>query len=66
MLEKIKIVDKDNIEIKPDKNDQIVIPFGDKKKFVSVEQAEQIARLIRTQINLVKARKHGNRKTGHG
>ena len=65
MLEEIKIVDKDNIEIKPDKDDQIVIPVGDKKEFVSVAQAEEIERLIRAQLNLIKVRKHGNRKTGN-
>lgn len=63
MLEEIKITDK-NVEIKPDENSLIVIPVGDKKEFVTAEQAEELERLIRAQLNLIKARKHGNRKTG--
>ena len=39
MLKYIKIIDETGNKIEP-VNNQIVLPFGDEKKFISVEMAE--------------------------
>jgi hypothetical protein len=65
LLKEIKITDKAGIEINPDKNNkQVVVPINGKKEFVDVLQAENIIRILRTQINIIKVQR-SERKTGH-
>lgn len=61
MLRDIKIIDETGNKIEP-VNNQIVLPFGDEKKFISVEMAEDIIRILRGQINIINVSKTGNGK----
>lgn len=71
MLKEIKIIDETGNKIEP-VNNQVVLPFGDEKKFISVETAENIIRVLRGQINIINVNKtsggehttHIDRKTG--
>lgn len=54
MVKEIKIVDENNNEIKPT-NNVCVLPVNGKHEFINIEQAENIIRILRGQINIIKA-----------
>ena len=53
MVKEIKIIDDDNNEIIPVKN-MVCLPFKANKEFISVEEAENIIRILRSQINILR------------
>jgi len=78
MLREIKIIDDSGVEIKPEKNNLIVLPKENNQfEFISEDQArnmlenighiltDDIKRIIRGQLNILEAEKIV-RKTGDG
>ena len=64
MLEEIKIIDENNIEIKPDKDNLVVVPVNNKNEFVSVEAAKDLIRVLQGQINIIEAHNVSKKRFG--
>lgn len=63
MVKEIKVIDENNNEIKQVGN-VCVLPVNGKQEFINVEQAENIIRILRGQINIIKAGNVSRRRKG--
>ena len=65
MLREIKIIDDSGVEIKPEKNNLIVLPYGNQRIYLEKNEAKNIIRILQGQLNILEAEKIV-RKTGDG
>ena len=65
MLKDIKIIDEEGIEIKPDKDNLVVLPYGNQRIYLTEGEAKNIIRILKGQLNILEAQKI-ERKTGCG
>jgi hypothetical protein len=61
MVKEIKIIDNENIE---PENGLIILPLRDGKRYISLAEAENLKRILETQINLIKAGNVSQRSKG--
>jgi hypothetical protein len=64
MLKEIKIIEKETgAEILPEKENLVCIPINGKIEFVTIQDAQDLLKIIRGQLNIIRAQRI-ERKTG--